>query len=120
MAKKSLVKTAASTAKSGAAKDAPPSRSRRGARGRPPASSSAGASQKQDAVEDVFQRKMTWSMHVPTGGDYQEVGKLTCDGDDVPLEEMPDTAEYQLHQKDEALRADIEESAVAAETSDDL
>ena len=117
---KRLVRRAAATAKSGAAKDAPPPRSRGAARGKPPASSSAGASQKQDAVEDVFQRKMTWSMHVPTGGDYHEVGKLTCDGDDVPLEEMPDTAEYQLHQKDEALRADIEESAVAAETSDDL
>ena len=106
--------------KPGAAKDAPPSRSRRGARGKPPASSSAGASQKQDAVEDVFQRKMTWSMHVPTGGDYKEVGVLTCDADDVPLEEVPDTAKYQAQQKDDALRADIEESAVAAETSDDL
>ena len=115
-----LVKTAAATAKSGAAKDAPRSRSRGAARGKPPASSSAGASQEQDAVKDVFQRKMTWSMHVPTGGDYKEVGELTCDADDVPLEVMPDTAEYQLHQKDEALRADIEESAVAAETSDDL
>ena len=101
MVKKRLVQTAAAAAKSGAAKDAPPSPSRGAARGKPPASSSAGASQKQDAVKDVWQGKMTWSMHVPTGGDYKEVGELTCDGDDVPLEEMPDTAEYGLHRKDE-------------------
>ena len=116
MVQRRLVKTRPS----GAAKDAPRPRSRGAPRGKPAASSSTRASQESDAEEQVFQRKMTWSMHVPTGGDYKEVGELTCDGDDVPDIEMPDTAEYELHRRDADLRADIEESAQAADTCDEL
>ena len=59
-------------------------------------------------------------MHVPSGGKFAEAGSLTCDDVDVPLEDVPDTAEYELHKRDEALRADIDEASIAAKTHDDL
>ena len=121
MVKKKPVDAARARGESGAATGAAAPRLSRGASARKrSASSAAGVPQKKNAVPDVEQGKMTWSMHVPSQGDFHPSGTLTCAGDDVPLADVPDTAEYGLNQRDAALRVDAEESAVAAKTQDDL
>ena len=115
-----LSKTAAARGRPRAARAAPAPSSRGATQRSCSASNAAKPSQKSSADTDVWQRKVTWSMHVPSGGKFAEAGSLTCDDVDVPLEDVPDTAEYELHKRDEALRADIDESSFAAKTHDDL
>ena len=115
-----LSKTAAGRGKPRAAKAASASNSRGATQRSCSASNAARPSHKSSADTDVWQRKVTWTMHVPSGGGFAETGSLTCDDVDVPLEDVPDTAEYGLHKRDEALRADIDEASIAAKTHDDL
>ena len=71
MVKKKPVDAARARGESGAATGAAAPRLSRGASARKgSASSAAGVPQKKNAVPDVGQGKMTWSMHVPSQGDF--------------------------------------------------
>ena len=76
MVKKKPVDAARARGESGAATGAAPRLSRGASARKRSASSAAGVPQKKNAVPDVGQGKMTWSMHVPSKGDFHQSGTL--------------------------------------------